>query len=232
MKRFNTRILAVSILSLMIMPDLGMCQERFKMLEESFDFGHVGIDYRIFHTFKLINTGIKDIKIDSIDVLCDCSSVLFDKNNLHPKDTLEIKLKFDTRDFYGPVSRKMNVFLSLPERRVVSLTYLAEVGLWNDGLKPDPFAIFMLPTNKQQSVKVHNRFFESLNAEILNINDDYYTIEIVKNGAKKGEAIELLVRPKADLGKGTYFSNFTIKVTGDDKSSPANLTFPVKIARF
>lgn len=232
MKRLNSKILASAIFSVLLLAHGGSGQDVIKVVEESFDFGQVGIDYRIFHTFKIINTGIKDIKIDSVDVLCDCSSVLYDKKSLGAKDTLELKLKFDTRDFYGPVSRKMLVFLSLPEKKTISLVYLAEVGQWKDGLKPDPFAIFMLPTHKQQSVKINNKFFESLDAEILNINDDYYTVEIVNNGAKKGEAIELLIRPKADLSKGTYFSNFTIKVTGDDKSSPANLTFPVKIARF
>ncbi|HEX2896480.1 MAG TPA: DUF1573 domain-containing protein [candidate division Zixibacteria bacterium] len=232
MKKLNSKILAAAIVFSMVLARGSNSQDLIKVVEESFDFGQVGIDYRIFHTFKIINTGIKVIKIDSVDVLCDCSSVLYDKTNLGAKDTLELKLKFDTRDFYGPVSRKLLVFLSLPEKKIVSLVYLAEVGQWRDGLKPDPFAIFMLPTHKQQSVKINNKFFESLNAAVITINDDFYTVDIVKNDVKKGEAIELVVKPKAELGKGTYFSNFTIKVTGDDKSSPSNLTFPVKIVRF
>lgn len=232
MRIFKSIITPAVFFCLLLLARAGRGQENIKVVDEYFDFGMVGIDYRIFHTFKIVNIGIKDIKVDSVDVLCDCSSVLYEKKNLKPKDTLALRLKFDTRDFYGPVSRKMLVFLSLPEKKTVSLTYLAEVGQWRDGLKPDPFAVFMLPTHKQQPVKINNKVFEFLSAELIHINDDFFTVEIVKDRAKNGSAVELVVKPKAELGKGTYFSNFTVKITGDDKDNTANLTFPVKIVRF
>jgi len=206
-------------------------QSRYKVSEQVFDFGHVGIDYRIFHNFKLVNTGHKVIRIDSVDVRCDCSSVLYDRQVLGPNDTLILKLTFDTKDFYGPVNRKFIVFLSLPERETTTFFYLAEVGQWQNGLKPNPFAIFMLPTHKEQSIKITNKVFESIKVEIQDINDDFFTVEFKKDNAKKDEMLELSVIPDKSLAKGTYLSNFTIKITADD-NDPAFLTIPVKIARF
>jgi hypothetical protein len=209
-----------------------MGQNAYKVSEEKFDFGYVGIDYRIFHNYQLINTSKKDIRIDSVDVMCDCSSVLFDKKVLKPHDTVLFKLTFDTRDFYGPVSRKFNVFLSIPEKRVISFFYLAEVGQWQNGLKPDPFAVFMLPTHKQQIIRINNRVFESIEAEVHDQHADFFKVEIVNNKASKAEHLEFAIMPNVGLAKGTYLSNFTIKITAENDANPAYLTIPVKIARF
>ncbi len=233
-KRINSGFAAIMILTavcLCLMSPPGQAQSRYKVSEQVFDFGHVGIDYTIFHNYKLINTSRKIIFIDSVDVLCDCSSVLYDKAILGPKDTLIFKLIFDTKDFYGPVNRKFVVFLSLPERETVSFFYLADVGQWQDGLKPNPFALFMLPTHQEQTLQITNKFFESIKAEIQDINDDFFTVNILKDNAKKDEVLEISAIADKSLAKGTYLSNFTIKLTADD-NEPAFLTIPVKIARF
>lgn len=227
---FKTLVLALGLLIVMLSRAMG--QNAYKVSEEKFDFGYVGIDYRIFHNYQLINTSKKDIIIDSVDVMCDCSSVLYDKKVLKPHDTVLFRLTFDTKDFYGPVSRKFNVFLSIPEKRTLSFFYLAEVGQWQNGLKPDPFAVFMLPTHKQQTIKISNRVFESIEAEVHDQHADFFKVEIVKNKAGKAETLELIIIPESGLAKGTYLSNFTIKITPDGEETPAFLTIPVKIARF
>lgn len=214
-----------------LMSASGHTQSRYKVSEHKFDFGYVGIDFRIFHNFKLINTSKKVIRIDSVDVQCDCSSVLYEKQVLGPNDTLILKLTFDTKDFYGAVNRKFVVFLSLPERETVSFFYLAEVGQWQNGLMPNPFHMFMLPTHKEQSIRITNRVFESMKAEISDIHDNYFTVKFSRDIAKMGEELVISAISEKTLEKGTYFSNFTIKITGDD-NEPAYLTIPVKIARF
>ncbi len=222
----------ISIVAIFALLSSATGQNAYSVPEEAFDFGYVGIDYRIFHNYQLINTSKKDIKIDSVDIMCDCSSVLYDKKVLKPHDTVLFKLTFDTRDFYGPISRKFNVFLSIPEKRVISFFYLAEVGQWQNGLKPDPFAVFMLPTHKQQVVKIYNRQFDSIQAEIRDKHADFFKVEIIKNKAAKSEQLELAIIPEPGLVKGTYLSNFTIKITPSGDENPAFLTIPVKIARF
>ncbi|MGH8015485.1 MAG: DUF1573 domain-containing protein [Candidatus Zixiibacteriota bacterium] len=229
------RFLRITIIGLVIGVTLisaGHSQDPWKVSEQMFDFGYVGIAYTIFHDFKIINTGRKPIQIDSVDVLCDCSSVLVDKRLLRPNDTAVFKLTFDTKDFYGPVNRKFHVFVSIPEKRVVTFFYLAEVGQWKNGLKPNPFSVFMLPTHKQQSVRITNRFFDSIKAEIENIHSGFFTVEFVRDNAGKDEVIEMSVIADEGLIKGTYLSNFTVKITTDDPENPAILTIPVKIARF
>jgi hypothetical protein len=230
-KKLFSRMFLV-ILSLFATTVTGFATEPYKISEQVFDFGFVGIDYRIFHNYVLTNTSRQDITIDSLNVMCDCSSVLFDKNTIKPGDSVLLKLTFDTKDFYGPVNRKFNVFLGLPEKKTLSLFYLAEVGQWRNGLKPNPFAIFMLPTHKQQNIKITNKVFETIKVEVASQHDTFFKVETVKNEAGKDEELELTIFPDKALLKGTYLSNFTLKIITDDVENPAYLTIPVKVARF
>ena len=202
------------------------------VVEEFFDFGHVGIEYKLFHKFKVINSGSKLIKIDSINVTCDCSTVRYRKDSIKKGDTLDFILTFDTKDFYGPVNRKFKIYLSVTEKTTISLIYLANVGQWMNGLKPNPFSIFFLPTHKKKTVKIPNKYFDKISLELERQYDNSFTVEIIKAEAERGEKLELSLSPNPELGKGTYLSNFTLKViTGEDEEATI-LTIPVKIARF
>jgi len=206
--------------------------EAVTVVEEFFDFGHVGIEYKLFHKFKVINSGVKRIKIDSIDVPCDCSAVRYEKVWMEKGDTLDFILTFDTKDFYGPVNRKFKIYVSVPEKKTISLIYLANVGQWMNGLKPNPFSIFFLPTHKKKTVKIPNKFFNKISLELERQYDNSFTVEVIKAEAEKGEMLELSLSPNPELGKGTYLSNFTVKVTAGEDEEPTLLTIPVKIARF
>ena len=202
------------------------------VVEEFFDFGHVGIDYKLFHKFKVINSGTKRIKIDSINVPCDCSTVRYRKDLIDKGDTLDFVLTFDTKDFYGPVNRKFKIYISFPEKKNISLIYLANVGQWMNGLRPNPFSIFFLPTHKKKTVKIPNKFFDKISLELERQYDDSFIVNITKAEAEKGEMLELSLSPNPELGKGTYLSNFTLKVTIGEDEEATFLTIPVKIARF
>ena len=206
--------------------------EAVTVVEEFFDFGHVGIEYKLFHKFKVINSGTKRIVIDSIDVPCDCSGVRYAKDLMEKGDTLDFILTFDTKDFYGPVNRKFEIYVSVPEKKTISLIYLANVGQWMNGLKPIPFSVFFLPTHKNKTVKIPNKFFDKISLELERQYDNSFTVNIIKAEAGKGEMLELSLSPNPELGKGTYLSNFTVKVTIGEDEEPTFLTIPVKIARF
>ncbi|MCH9025445.1 MAG: DUF1573 domain-containing protein [candidate division Zixibacteria bacterium] len=202
------------------------------VVEEFFDFGHVGIEYKLFHKFKVINSGVKRIKIDSIDVPCDCSAVRYEKEWMEKGDTLDFILTFDTKDFYGPVNRKFKIYVSVPEKKTISLIYLANVGQWTNGFKPIPFSVFFLPTHKMKTVKIPNKFFDKISLELERQYDNSFTVEVIKAEAAKGDMLELKLSPNPELVKGTYHSNFTLKVTIGENEEPTFLTIPVKIARF
>lgn len=202
------------------------------VVEEFFDFGHVGIEYMLFHKFKVVNSGTKRIKIDSIDVPCDCSAVRYAKDLMEKGDTLDFILTFDTKDFYGPVNRKFKIYVSVPEKKTISLIYLANVGQWVNGLKPNPFSVFFLPSHKMKTVKIPNKFFDKISLELERQYDNSFTVEVIKAEAEKGQMLELSLSPNPELGKGTYLSNFTVKVTIGEDEEPTFLTIPVKIARF
>ena len=206
--------------------------EAITVVEEFFDFGHVGIEYKLFHKFKVINTGLKRVKIDSINVPCDCSAVRYEKEWMERGDTLDFILTFDTKDFYGPVNRRFKIYLSVPQKKTISLIYLANVGQWANGLRPNPFSVFFLPTHEKKTVKIPNKFFDKISLELERQYDNSFTVEVIKDEAEKGEMLEISLSPNPELGKGTYLSNFTVKVTIGENEEPTLLTIPVKIARF
>ena len=206
--------------------------EPVTVVEDFIDFGYVGIEYKLFHKFKVINSGTKRIKIDSIDVPCDCSVVRYKKEWMEKGDTLDFILTFDTKDFYGPVNRKFKIYVSYPEKKTISIIYLANVGQWVNGLKPNPFSVFFLQTHKEQIVKIPNKFFDKISLELERQYDNSFTVEFIKAEAERGEMLELLLSPSSELGKGTYHSNFTVKVTAGENEEPVFLTIPVKIVRF
>ncbi|MCK4372826.1 MAG: hypothetical protein KAW61_06740, partial [candidate division Zixibacteria bacterium] len=39
--------------------------------EQVFDFGHVGIDFKLFHTFYIINNGPEPVPIKRVATSCD-----------------------------------------------------------------------------------------------------------------------------------------------------------------
>jgi hypothetical protein len=207
-------------------------QDPFQVSEYNFDFGYVGIEYKIYHTYTLKNTRHKPFTIDSVKINCDCTTVLFDKKMLNAGETVDFRLTFDTKDFYGPVNRSFQVFIGLPEKRVLYFFYKAHVGQWMNGIKPDPFAVFMLPTQKEQIVKISNKFFDELKVGIAAQSDSIFVLEVRKGKAGKDEQMEISVKPSENLTKGTYLSNFTLKITGEEADKTTYLTIPVKIARF
>ena len=216
----------------MLMPLTGTTQEPYELSERLFDFGYVGIDYKIYHTFNLKNTRRKPITIDSLKINCDCTTVNYDKKVIGPGESVDFRLTFDTKDFYGPVDRKFQVFIGLPEPKTVQFFYLAHVGQWMNGLKPEPFSIFMLPTQKERSIIINNKAFDEFNIDIERQYDSSFTVEIKKEKVKKGGQVEVVVKPSSILEKGTYLSNFTLKVTNPEEGETSYLTIPVKIARF
>ena len=76
-----------------------------------------------------------------------------------------------------------------------------------NGLKPEPFSVFLLPGQKEQSIKISNRLFDELQVEIEKQHDDTFTLEIKKEKAGKEEQMEIVVKPSPELKKGTYLSN-------------------------
>ena len=155
MKTIVTVILTLAAISLSAQPaiDIG---------EYSFDFGCIGFDLRVQHSFPLVHNGASDGDIDSLKVTCDCSVLTVSDSTIKPNDTVYLNLIFSTNDFYGPASRMVTVFTDSDERPDANFFYQAIVGQFVAGLVPEPPSLFLLPTHKEKRMTIANPNYKKL----------------------------------------------------------------------
>ncbi|HWR82787.1 MAG TPA: DUF1573 domain-containing protein [Candidatus Deferrimicrobium sp.] len=200
--------------------------------ERSFSFGHVGADFTIFHNFRLVNSTGQPFRILKAVSSCDCSAVLALNSEVMPDDTAVFRLSFSTRNDFGPVSKSVTVTTDHPATPSVAFTYTAVIEQWYNGLKPSSTSLFFLPGKNSQTIRIPNREFSSIRASLREQFDNAFEVTIVKSAASRNEALELVVSPRADLGKGTYLSSFSVLIDKEPTGDPTILTIPVKIVRY
>lgn len=200
--------------------------------EQVFDFGHVGIDFKLFHTFHIVNNGDTPVTIKSASASCDCSKVSLVDSLIQPGDTAFIPLSFLTRDYYGPTTKSLDVVLDDPEQPELKFYYLSIIGQWYGNLKPDPFSLFFLPGASGKQVKLPNRAYDQITWELQDQGDRTFRVEIGNSKAGRGEHLTLTVTPIEGLSAGTYLSSFTVHVAIAEDQKPVILTIPVKIVKY
>lgn len=200
--------------------------------EQVFDFGHVGIDFKLFHTFYIANHGDTPVAIKSATASCDCSQVRLVDSLIRPGDTAFLHLDFLTRNYYGPTTKSLVVTLDDPEFPELKFYYLSTIGQWYGNLKPEPFSLFFLPGSAGKQVKLSNRAYDQISWELRDHGDSTFRVEIVDSKGDRGEQLTLMVTPVDGLTAGTYLSSFTIHVTTAEDQKPVILTIPVKIVKY
>jgi len=200
--------------------------------EQVFDFGHVGIDFDITHTFKYTNSGEKPLTITRLEIPCDCSKVTASDSIVAPGHSVTFRLKFSTRDFFGPTNKSFKVHTDSPNLPELVYFNRAIVGQWYHYLKPEPISIFLLPAKTSKRVTIPNKAFDRISLSVVEQADDIFSVRILNNDVKMGKSLEFEIIARDDLPRGTFLSSVTIKIdkSGDDK--PSILTIPVKIVRF
>ena len=200
--------------------------------EQVFDFGHVGIDFKLFHTFYIANNGDTPVAIKSAIASCDCSQVSLVDSLIQPGDTAFLHLDFLTRNYYGATTKSMKVTLDDPEYPELKFYYLSTIGQWYGNLKPEPFSLFFLPGADGKQVKLANRAYDQISWSLRDQGDSTIRVQIIDAKADRGEQLTLTVTPADGLTAGTYLSSFTVHVITAEGQKPVILTIPVKIVKY
>lgn len=198
-----------------------------KYSEQLYDFGQVGLDLKVFHNFKLYNDGDKPVKVDSIEVPCECSFIMLVDSTVNPGDTVDLKLTFETTHYYGPTRKSLTVFSS--DGRKTVLQYTSDVGRWPKGMMPDQAFLFFIPGQGPQKVNIKNTEFQ--NIEIVRVEpfDTTFQAVVLESKAKKGKQVTLEIKPNDTLKEGTHLSSFRMILKVPEENNPFFLTIPVKI---
>jgi hypothetical protein len=200
--------------------------------EQVYDFGHIGIDFQVSHDFRLFNNGSKQVKIDSVSVPCECSSLYLPDSTIKPGDTVAMKLTFSTKDFYGLTSKSIVVYSNDQRYPRLELFYVSTIGQWLQGLKPDPISLFYIGGQSSKRVTLQNTQFDSYTLTLSDQEDPFIDVRMGQAKVAKGDRTEIDVSVKPELGNGTYQTNFRLKADVPGIKKPVYLTIPVKISRY
>ena len=201
-------------------------------LEPEYDFGCIGIDYQVYHNFKLVNYGSDTVRISRVYSNCDCSFVAFADTVVPPQDTASFKLTFNTKDFYGRTPKTVIVISddkTTPEYRV---SYLSTIGQWMHRVRPTPASLFYLPVHKTKTLSIDNLGRTKIHLRDIEPLDDMVTIEPQDEEAEAGESLKIEVKPQEDLPAGTFQSCFRLTFDVEGAKEPLLMTIPVKIVRY
>ena len=199
---------------------------------DKFDIGCVGVDFKIYHTIKMVNYGQDTIQIDTMTGHCDCTEVRFRDSVVAPGDTARGLMIFNTADMYGPIEKDIRVYSSDKKSHRAYLSYIANVGQWLYQVEPKPVSVFFLPGQKSRTSTFLNHELESITLQDIRLDGDFVDIRTVRSRAGKGESLELEVTPKATLPPGTHITNFTAIIGLPEGTSPLRITIPVKVVKY
>ena len=202
-----------------------------KFEEQMYDFGHIGIDFKVQHTFIFENRTDVPVKILDLDVSCDCTSVNTVDTVVQPGDTAFFHLTFETKDYYGPINKSFTVTTDHPKMPELKYFYLSIIGQWFNGIKPDPISLFFLPGKKAQTITIPNTHFDEISVASLENSQEYVTSKIITEKAKRGSSVQVEIAPAEDLPAGTYYTTVGISIKTDD-TEPVLLSIPTKIVRY
>ncbi|MFZ5980910.1 MAG: DUF1573 domain-containing protein [Candidatus Zixiibacteriota bacterium] len=229
-KNIKFLLLAVGLCLVLQLTASAISYKGLKYLETMYDFGQIGIEFKVFHDFKVYNDSEQPVRIDSLEVPCECSFVNLTDSVVNPNDTMSIRLTFETTHYYGPTRKSITIHAS--DGHSTTLQYLSDIGRWPQGLKPDPNFLFFIPGQKSKTIKIKNDAFDKYRIVRTEPLDTLYSIDISDRDIKKGEEALFTITPREDIQAGTYLSSFRITVELPDKKNTVFLTIPVKIVRY
>ncbi|MBI5265808.1 MAG: DUF1573 domain-containing protein [candidate division Zixibacteria bacterium] len=200
--------------------------------EPEWDYGEVGIDFEIYHVFKLVNASPKPIHLDSVQAPCDCSWVKISDSALQPGDTCLVTLKFSTKDFYGRTTKVIEVHWQDPRPRYLQLTYSATVGQFFGAVKPEPVSLFLIPGQATRKLSISNPKLPRIELDGVDMHGDFADIKTIKAEAAMGRSLELELTAHPSLKAGTYVGNVRLSIAVEGEKRPLLITIPIKIVRY
>ena len=228
MKRLHKVLLSAVLLALLTTLSIYAAgnKAQIQVLGDFYDFGYVPMDYRLIHHFRVKNVGNSDLNIEKAVSNCDCTSVVIMKKILAPDSVGEIKVIFDTREYYGKNTRDITLHTNADKNPAVVMRYSSDIGVIPREFRTEPTSLFFLPGHQAKDLKLYNLTGESLEYSIEMEIDSIYSINSPKGIIKKGEAALIEVTPGKDLPRGTHYSNFTVSYNTEPET---RLTIPVKM---
>jgi len=207
----------------------GSKNPRITILNDSYDFGFVPIDYRLVHAYKIRNDGDGELKIGKLIPNCDCTSALAKDTLVLPDSTTEVVVYFDTKNYYGPNTRHVTVHSNDPDNPEVVLNYASSIGMLPKSYRVDPQSLFFLPGHKAKNINLINISDKKIGFRLEVEPGAFFSLSEEEGNIGSRDSTQIEIVPIKDIPRGTHYGNFT--VVYNDKAE-SRITVPVKIVRY
>jgi Protein of unknown function (DUF1573) len=193
------------------------------------DFGSVPSDFRLIHYYKIKNTGNDILHVTRLNANCDCTSAQIKDSLVAPGDSTNIRMVFNTREYYGTTNRKLTIISNDPSKPAFDVDYSANIDFFHKLHTSDPKYLTFLQGQNMKPVKLINNSGDEIDYILEKEPDSIFTVDKTSGsiGAGKYETVNVTI--KDNLRKGTFYSNFTVTYNTEPK---LRLSIPVKVVRY
>ena len=140
-----------------------------------------------------------------------------------------LTVSFNTKEFYGPQERFVEVHSSdgrAPERL---LNFKAMVGGRPPEVDMRPRSVFSLPGSHGDTLVIRNYTENDLPFRVVYQDTALFTVETGDGVAPADGYVAIFLRPNPELQHGSYYSTFTLEFATD---STTRMSTPVKLVRY
>lgn len=221
------RYVVLPLLMLLFITAPALATPRVEVEQLRYDFGEVAQGEQINFTFRFRNAGDQILELGGVRTSCGCTAALLSTRRLAPGDSGELKARFDTSHFRGPISKSITLETNDPRHRqvmfVLSGTIRAELLLSPERLNWGQAAA---GKELEAVVTISNRGQTTVNLQPPQTTNPDLTAELSQQQLPPGGQIKLRVRGKLAPGMGRL-SGYVIIAT-DYKNVP-QLRVPVRV---
>jgi hypothetical protein len=193
------------------------------------DFGYVPIDYKLIHVYRIKNVGDGDLNIIKAVSGCDCTSAIVSRKIIPPDSIAEVKIFFDTKNYYGKNTRSVIVETDDPESPSIELKYDSNIGLFPKFYRTEPRSLFFLPGHSGKVLKLINNTDDDIDYGLIVEPDSIFHLDRTDGRIKSGDFANINVKPKGELSRGTHFANLRVTYYTEQD---IYITVPVKIVKY
>jgi uncharacterized cupredoxin-like copper-binding protein len=212
------RKLFISTLLLVFSASSAFAAPQIFVQSPSHNFGTLIQGKKLDHTFIIKNNGDSQLKIVHIRPACGCTAVNSSSPVVAPGKTSEIKVTFNSANFFGNVSKTVAVESNVPTNPVYTLT-LTGIITEEVSVKPKQLNLGQV---KPAIATSNTLTIENLGAKTLKINSvkspmPQLVINIDKNTLKPGETAKILVTVTSRPEDRMLSGYITISTDNPDK---------------
>ena len=189
---------------------------RIEFTEFIFDFGFIPQGAVFSHNFHARNVGRGVLNIVKVEPTCGCTTVPLNQAFLKPKETVDIRVNFDSQKFQGSINKRIKVLSTDPENGLVELFLKGVVGKPPASVELSGSALIFNEIGiVSREMHIKNLTAQEITLAVLPPVDTFLetTVSPLKIGPQSEAKLTVRLKGKPPLGE--YKSSITLESTGE-----------------